>query len=310
MRLILKKITEFLFLSGLLLSYTQSVFAALTVVDSLGEQQLSGVPSRAAVLDWSLLEQVIELGITPIAVTDAESYKDWVVKPAIPEQVENVGTRSEPNLERIAALKPDIILIGGSQKDLKPRLEQIAPVLLYTNFNADDKQAEVAIRHFKQLAHVFAKEDVAEQKLLQMDKRFSELRQQLDNHFGTPLPTTLVMRFADTKSTFIYTQDSMVYYVVKKLGLQPAMEEAPKHWGIVQKPLPDLRDIKDGYVLYIEPFNEEKKLKSSILWKAMPFVRQQRVNSVASVWSYGGAMSLMYTAEAITDSLLEMAPAS
>lgn len=143
-----------------------------------------------------------------------------------------------------------------------------------------------------------------------MDQRFAELKAELNAHFGSPLPRTLVMRFADTKSTFIYTQDSMAFYVVEKLGLTPALVEAPQQWGIVQKPIADLRNVRDGYVLYIEPFNEEKKLKNSVLWKAMPFVRQQHVNSVESVWSYGGAMSLLYTAEAITASLLEMAPAS
>ncbi|MGI2973271.1 iron-siderophore ABC transporter substrate-binding protein, partial [Vibrio alginolyticus] len=29
---------------------------------------------------------------------------------------------------------------------------------------------------------------------------------------------------------------------------------------------------------------------------------------VRAVWAYGGAMSLQYTAEAITDSLIELAP--
>ncbi|MBO0215477.1 iron-siderophore ABC transporter substrate-binding protein [Vibrio sp. Vb2880] len=299
-----------LMLLGLLVSSVSSALAAISVTDSLGQHTLAAVPQRAAVLDWDLMEQVIELGVAPVAVTDAESYRDWVVKPAIPASAENVGTRGEPNLERIAALEPDIILITGSQRDLKPRLEQIAPVLLYTNFSARDAQAEVAIAQFQQLAQVFGKQAVAAQKLAFMERRFAELNAQLKAHFGAMLPPTLVMRFADTKSTFIYTQGSMAYYVVEKLGLTPAMAEAPKQWGIVQKPITDLRHIRDGYVLYIEPFSDEKKLKNSVLWKAMPFVRQQHVNSVASVWSYGGAMSLMYTAEAITASLLDMAPAS
>ncbi|EKO3387350.1 iron-siderophore ABC transporter substrate-binding protein [Vibrio fluvialis] len=303
-------VKQTLLLFGLWVCGVSSALAAIEVSDSLGQQTLNAVPQRAAVLDWSLLEQVIELGVTPIAVTDADSYRDWVVKPAIPASAENVGTRGEPNLEKIAALKPDIILITGSQRDLKPRLEQIAPVLLYTNFSANDAQAEVAITQFKQLAQVFGQQALAEQKLAMMDQRFAELKAELNAHFGSPLPRTLVMRFADTKSTFIYTQDSMAFYVVEKLGLTPALVEAPQQWGIVQKPIADLRNVRDGYVLYIEPFNEEKKLKNSVLWKAMPFVRQQHVNSVESVWSYGGAMSLLYTAEAITASLLEMAPAS
>lgn len=295
---------------GLLVSASSSAWAEIQVSDSLGEHTLSAVPQRAAVLNWDVLEQVIELGITPIAVTDADAYRDWVVKPAIPDSAQNVGTRGEPNLEKIAALKPDIILISDAQRDLKPRLEQIAPVLLYTNFSKDDKQAEVAIKQFRQLAQLFAKQELAEQKLTKMQQRFQQLSDQLKAHFGGSLPQALVMRFADTKSTFIYTEDSMIDYVLHQLGMKQALVEPPAQWGIVQKPITDLRVIQQGYVLYIKPFNEEKKLKNSVLWKALPFVRTHRVNSVESVWSYGGAMSLLYAGEAIADSLLEMAPQS
>ncbi len=55
---------------------------------------------------------------------------------------------------------------------------------------------------------------------------------------------------------------------------------------------------------------KRKKCKKSVLWRAMPFVQAGRVNSVRPVWSYGGAMSLRYSAEAITESLLAVAPQS
>ncbi|SDG67483.1 iron complex transport system substrate-binding protein [Vibrio xiamenensis] len=279
------------------------------VVDSLGEQMLPAMPTRPAVLDWDLFEQVVELGVTPVAGTDMDSYQDWVVKPAIPAATQPVGTRGEPNLEKIAALKPDVILVTKSQQDLIPRLKQIAPVLFYTNFSAKDDEAEVAIQQFKQLAQVFGKQAVAEQKLSALDKRFDELKAQLQDKFGQTMPKTLVMRFANTTSTFIYTDKSMADYVIQRLGLTPAMPLPASKWGIVQKPISDLKNV-DGYVLYILPFNEEKKLQKSVLWRAMPFVRMHKVNSVESVWSYGGAMSLQYTAEAITKALLEVAPNS
>ncbi len=278
-----------------------------TVTDSLGEQTLAEMPKRPAVLDWDLFEQVTELGVTPIAGTDMDSYRDWVVKPAIPAGTEPVGTRGEPNLEKIAALKPDVILVTKSQQDLIPRLKQIAPVLFYTNFSIEADQGEVAIAQFKQLAQVFGKESVAKQKLAAIDSRFAELKAQLEAKFGTPLPKTLVMRFANTTSTFIYTDKSMADYVMKRLGLTSSMPLPASKWGIVQKPIADLKNV-DGYVLYILPFNEEQKLKQSVLWRAMPFVRMHKVNAVESVWSYGGAMSLQYTAEAITKALLEVAP--
>ncbi|CAM3616033.1 Iron(3+)-hydroxamate-binding protein FhuD precursor [Vibrio aerogenes CECT 7868] len=280
------------------------------VTDSRGEHTLPGIPVRPAVLDWNLFEQVVELGVKPLTITDAPAYREWVVKPAIPPGTQNVGTRGEPNLEKIAALHPDLILITETQQDLIPRLTQIAPVLLYTNFRATDKQAEVAIREFQQLAQVFGKTQVAREKLKQMTQRFTELKQQLQASFGTPLPEAVVMRFADTTSTFLYTRDSMADYVLHQLGLKPGFSAPPAKWGIVRRPITTLKNIREGYVLYLLPLYEEKKLQRSVLWQAMPFVRHHRVNSVAPVWTYGGAMSLRYMAEAITQSLLEVAPAS
>jgi iron complex transport system substrate-binding protein len=39
----------------------------------------------------------------------------------------------------------------------------------------------------------------------------------------------------------------------------------------------------------------------------MPFVKNNQVGSVAPSWSYGGAMSILYNAEAIAESMLELA---
>jgi len=39
----------------------------------------------------------------------------------------------------------------------------------------------------------------------------------------------------------------------------------------------------------------------------MPFVKVNHVNSVASTWTYGGAMSIRYVAESLAASLREVA---
>lgn len=278
----------------------------ITVTDDVGTHTFEHIPKRVAALDWNLIEQVIELGVTPLTATDVKSYGQWVVKPALPKAVHDVGTRGEPNLEKIAALKPDVILITQSQKPLMARLKQIAPVLYYDNFAPEVNSAKVAIHNFKRIAHLLGKEDVAQDKLTAMNAHFAMLKQKIAQHFKGQPPKVLPMRLADTTSAYIYTKNSMSNYVLEQLGLQPALALAPGKWNIVQKPIEDLQHIQQGYVLYILPFNQEKQLQKSFLWQAMPFVRKHHVNAVRSVWSYGGAMSLQYMADAYTDSLLEM----
>ncbi|PWI32480.1 iron-hydroxamate ABC transporter substrate-binding protein [Vibrio albus] len=280
------------------------------VTDSRGKHTLTAKPVRPVVLSWDTLEQVIELGITPVGAPDLESYSEWVVQPAIPRTTKSVGTRSEPNLEKIASLNPDIIITSQIHREILPRLEQIAPVLIYSNFSAGHQHANVAIEQFSELAKVFGKEEYAQQKLTRMSNTFQALRKKITSAFPTQTPEVVAMRFADTTSAFLYTENSTVQYVLEQLGLKTAIPQPTAKWGIIQKPLSELQYVTDGYVLYLLPFAEEKTLQKSILWRAMPFVRSGHVNSVRSVWSYGGAMSLMYTAEAITESLLKLGPQS
>ncbi|MFV0574005.1 MAG: ABC transporter substrate-binding protein [Vibrio sp.] len=279
--------------------------ASITVVDSLGEHQLDNHPQRIVALNWDLAEQLLELDVTPVGVPNIKDYSTWVVKPAIPESVADLGTRAEPNLQKLAELKPDLILAASPQKDLIPRLQEIAPVLYYESYEGEKDSAEEVITNFKQIAQVVDKSELAEQKLAGMEERFSELNKQLTEKFGDKLPNVLAMRFANQTSVFVYTENSTTNYVLNKLGLTPAMPFPPAHWGIKQIRLTDLQAVKDGYVVYFGPFDQQAAMEKSMLWKAMPFVRNGKVNEADSVWNYGGAMSMKYIGESITKSLLD-----
>ncbi|MDH2375783.1 MULTISPECIES: ABC transporter substrate-binding protein [Providencia] len=280
---------------------------AYSVTDSRGIVEFNSPPQRVVVLDWDLLEQLLTLEITPVGATELESYKQWVVDPVVPSSVKEVGTRAEPNLEQIAALKPDVIIASSAQEDLLPLLEKIAPVVYLSNFARQDDSGLVAITHFKTLARLFEKTSFADEYLVKMDKRFAELRSQLERAFITK-PSVAVIRFSSLSTIFLYTENSTLNYVLEQLALKPAILVPARPWGIEQRRINSLQFINDGYVLYIKPFVEEKKLNDSILWQSMPFVKQGRINSVRPVWNYGGVFSLQLMAEALTESLLQVAP--
>ena len=65
--------------------WSGQVFAEFQVQDSEGTKTLTSEPQRIAALNWDIAEQVIELGVTPIAVPDIAGYNEWVVQPPIPE---------------------------------------------------------------------------------------------------------------------------------------------------------------------------------------------------------------------------------
>lgn len=143
------RILSFITLLFLMVSHTAS--AQFVVQDNRGEQVLDSIPQRVVALNWDLAEQLIELGVTPVAITDTAGYREWVVQPALSSDIEDVGTRAEPNFEKIAAVKPDVILVASPQADLIPQLEKIAPVLYFQTYSADHDNSLMAINNFKPL---------------------------------------------------------------------------------------------------------------------------------------------------------------
>ncbi|CAH0541726.1 iron-siderophore ABC transporter substrate-binding protein [Vibrio marisflavi] len=284
-----------------------STLASYKVVDSEGTKTLSKIPKRVAVLNWGVAEQVIELGTIPVAMSDIKGYQQWVVKPAVPKGVVDIGTRAEPNFELLAELKPDVILIASPQKDLEKRLERIAPVLYYQTFSESHNNAQAAITNFLRIGHVLGKEKLAKKKLAQMKHKIQLLKEKLNVAYPNGKPKVTAFRFASTTSVYLYGNNSIPQYALKELGFQNAMPQPSTQWGVTQKRLTDLKNIGNGIALYFLPFSQQAQLNRSVIWNAMPFVRDKKVASVPSTWSYGGALSIQYNAEALAESLLKLA---
>lgn len=284
-----------------------NAMANFQVEDSEGVKTLEAQPVRVAALNWDIAEQVIELGVTPVAVPDIAGYTDWVVQPAIPEGVADIGTRTEPNFSALKKLNPDVILIASPQKDLQERLSEIAPVLYYQTYSEQHSNAAAAIENFKKIGQLLGKEEQANQKLAAMGERIAVLKAELDKAYPGDKPKVTSFRFASTTSVFIYGDNSTPQYALEQLGFENTMDLPASQWGISQKRMTELKNVKNGIALYFEPFPYQDKLDRSPVWKSMPFVRNGQFSPVAASWSYGGAMSILYNAEAMAQSLLTLA---
>ncbi|WP_315982279.1 iron-siderophore ABC transporter substrate-binding protein [Aliamphritea spongicola] len=263
-----------------LLSFSSALQAAITITDSRGPQTFQTVPQRIASLNWTLTEQLLELNTKPLAMTDQAGYSIWVRQPALPAGIEELGSRSEPNLEKLIQLKPDLILINEVHSSLLPRLEKIAPVIYFKTFSADHSNPLAAIDVYRQLAHLLGKEALAESRLQEMNHTFSRLRQQLEKAYPEQLPLVTTVRFSNPSSVYIYGDNSMSQYALEQLGITSALPQPNSQWGLVQKRVLDLSKIQQGTVLYFEPFAQWPKLEASRLWQAMPFVRKGRIRAV------------------------------
>ncbi|HDZ56772.1 MAG TPA: iron-siderophore ABC transporter substrate-binding protein [Pseudomonas xinjiangensis] len=263
---------------------------------------------RIAALSWEMVEHLLKLGITPVAVADAPDYRSWVVHPALPPGVPNAGTRTEPNLELLAQLRPELILITPLLEDIRDKLERIAPVVSYDDFTQDQDNLLMQRENFLALAQRVGRTPQAHQQLAAMDDSIARMRERLIQHFGAQLPDTTVIRFASPTVVYINGPNSMPQHAMQLLGLQPAYDAPVSRWGNIQTSVTVLGNIDDGAVLYIEPFAQGERLFATQLWQAMPFVRSRRFAGMRSTWTHGGVFCVEYLAAAITDALLTLPP--
>jgi iron complex transport system substrate-binding protein len=109
-----------------------------TVTHFEGQTTIKAQPKRIAVLSTGQLDDLLTLGIVPTAGTRAENaglVPDYLAD-AFPQDKQklaaltDVGTRNAPNLESLAAAKPDQILVNDSLGDFYPQLSKIAPTVV------------------------------------------------------------------------------------------------------------------------------------------------------------------------------------
>jgi ferric hydroxamate transport system substrate-binding protein len=243
-----------------------------------------------------------------VAVADSDDYRAWVARPPLPDAVIDVGTRTEPNLELLAQLDLDLIVITPLLEDLREKLERIAPVVAYRDFTQPRDNYQMQRENYLALAERIGRLDRAEQTLEAMDARLDDLRSQLHAHFGEALPDVTVVRFSSPTAVLVYGQNSMPWHALDQLGLGSAYDTPVSRWGNVQLPVTVLSEIDAGVVLHIEPFAARERLFNSQLWLGMPMVRGGRFTGMRPSWTHGGVFCVQFLAEAIVEALLRIPP--
>lgn len=116
------------------------------VTHARGETQVPADPQRIVVLEPVQLDTAVALGTLPVGT--AVLSEATGVPPYLGEEaaaIETVGTITEPSLERIAALDPDLILGTESRHaDLYDELSAIAPTVFMAS-QADPWPDNVAL---------------------------------------------------------------------------------------------------------------------------------------------------------------------
>ncbi len=281
-------------------STTENTAGAITVTDNHGDLKLDQPAKRVVVLEWTFTEDMVALGVQPIGNADNEGYKQWVTsEAALDGSVTDVGTRSEPNLEAIAALKPDLIIkTSDNVPELYDQLKAIAPTLEFNMYQGNGYDYDRMVDVFNEIAKATGKEDQAKKVLADLDTHYDQAKEQLKAAGKEGMHYALTQAFTsqNAASLRMFTDNSVVVGTLDKIGMiNDWKSEQTDKYGFTTVGIESLSKVKDSSLLYIVQADDNvfgAPMKNNSVWNQLNFVKEKRTYALdGSTWTFGGPLS-------------------
>ena len=276
-------------ISGLLLYYlpdmtsghnsesnnTSQTFKEKTIVHDFGTTKLKKVPKRIVILDNLYGEILNPLDITPVGATtgqaDSQEFSTLFKKQYKDAKVVSVGWQGNPDLDKIAELKPDLILMTGEQEDLYEELSEIAPTVGYqinTDENWDYHETSLKV------AEIFDKRDEMKKDLDRVDAREAVFAENVKAKFGNQK----LMYLRVTDNDIRYYAYGHFGYLYDTYHFNRAETFNPDDMFQVIDP-DKLKDINPDLLIVQADSQEllENKLKNNPVWSSLKAVQNNKV---------------------------------
>lgn len=245
--------------------------ATRSVEHAMGTAEVPADPERVVVLDTGELDDTLALGVTPVGAvridvsTDYLSYLDGQT-----DGIEMVGTISEPNLEKIAALEPDLILSSTVRHEqIYDELDAIAPTVLAPDLGDTWKQ------NLMLYAEALGRSERARELLEQFERRAAAVGEEVG-----PGQAVSIVRFLPGQIR-LYSDESFSGTVLDDMGLtvpRPARGE-----DTYLELSPERIDAVGADHLYVSTYGDPGETSRAAvtggpLWSRLPAVRDGEVD--------------------------------
>ncbi|RCX04709.1 Fe(3+) dicitrate ABC transporter substrate-binding protein [Marinomonas foliarum] len=266
-------------LSTLLFGFSL-IAQAVSVEDSKGTFSINYVPQRIVVLEFSFVDALAAVGVSPVGIAD-DKDSNRILKEIRDEIGDwaSVGTRSQPSLETISSLKPDLIIADISRHEgVYADLQKIAPTLILPSRRAtyeENLQATAII------GKAIGKDKEMQARLKKHDEVMAELAAQL------PKGKEVQFGVARDDALFLHTADSYAGGVIRALGLKNA-NTGRSDDAYRQTSLEQLLTVNPDYFIvgnYVTPSIVDK-WKSEPLWSILKAAKNNHIYAVnPNTWS-------------------------
>jgi len=237
-------------------------------------------PQRVVVLDLGELDSAIALGVTPVGAVRApvnSGLLSYLEDEAAGVQL--VGEIGDPDLEKIAALEPDLIL--GSElrvADFYDELSAIAPTVFTETVGVVWKE-NLAVH-----AEALGKQEEAAELLAAYETRADKVGQAVGDG------TASVVRFVPGEIR-LYAKASFIGTLLQDAGIaRPPVQDIEEFDVVVS---PEQVDKAAGDVIFVGTYGDPAETDGPVvlggpLWKRLPAVQAGNVHEVDDdVWFLG-----------------------
>lgn len=257
---------------------------------------------RIAALDWALGETLLAIGHAPVALVAAADWPRFVVEPALPSGVTDLGLQQEINLELLAALRPDLIVTSPFVPDIDALLTRIAPTTRLSIFEPSDEPLAHPRQLTVSLARLAGQASAARGLLDEADALFERLRARLA---VIAPPPVLVMNFIDPRHVRVYAGNGLFQNTLAQLGVANAWRGTTGYWGFATVGIERLAGTGDAHLIVIPPLPGDvaSQIARSPLWTRLPAVREGRVTVLPPVFMFGALPAAMRFSRLLTEAL-------
>lgn len=153
----------------------------IEITHALGTSIINHVPKKVVALDMNEVDALDQLKI-PVAGMPKDFVPHFLAHYKDDPLIRDTGAIVQPNIERVYALKPDLILITSLQANHYQELSELAPTL-YFDINYSDSGVsyiEKIKAHMLMLGKIFNKQLLATKKVAELDFKFQRAKKQIE----------------------------------------------------------------------------------------------------------------------------------
>lgn len=261
-----------------------------TLKTVMGDVKIPSQPKKVVVLDTGELDDVTLLGIDPVGAVAPHFKTEGGFPTYLKGELKNtldVGPLLEPNLEKIASLKPDLILSSKVRHEkVYDKLSAIAPTVFTETTGGVWKE------NLKVHAEALGLEDEAGAKLKEYETQAKALGAEIRKKDGA-MPTVSVVRFV-AGPTRLYASNSYSGVVLDDIGFQRPKSQISDDPAVTMKDVsPEEIDQADADLIFVtsadaDDKTQKKQVISNPVWKDLSAVKDGKVFEVPDeTWMSG-----------------------